>query len=205
MKMKAKLMFLTIVISLVSGAIGALIVLSLQEPSSEELMKEFYLTENYIHVSPHGLRKHMDQGDGNSLLVDLRSQQEYEKEHIIGAINIPAYRDPDTSAYEEVDRIVAMFRSLKERNPGKDIIVYCYSMPCMTGRKIGKMLAEHGIYIKHLEIGWNEWRYYWELWNHEHEWNITNVENYVISGPEPGPIRTKNNTEVCDIKGEFGC
>jgi len=37
----------------------------------------------------------------------------------------------------------------------------------MTGRKIGKMLAEKEIYVKHPNIGWNEWRYYWNLWNHE--------------------------------------
>jgi rhodanese-related sulfurtransferase len=204
MKSLSKIILLAIIFGAISGALVSLVVLNLQ-PGKEDLMRDFYLTENYIHVSPHGLRKHMDKGDDDFILVDLRSQEEYEKEHIIGAVNIPAYRDPDTSAYGDVERIVSMFKSLQERNPDKDLIVYCYSIPCMTGRKIGKMLAEHGIYVKQLGIGWNEWRYYWELWNHEHEWDQTDVEDYIISGPEPGTPKLKIDSEICDIEGEFGC
>ncbi len=80
--------------------------------------------------------------------------------------HIPAYRDPGTPAYYDVDRIVGEFAQLPKDN---DIVVYCYSMPCMTGRKIGQLLAHSDIYVKHLSIGWNEWRYHWTLWNHEHE------------------------------------
>ena len=72
------------------------------------------------------------------------------------------------------------FRELRAANPDKDFIVYCYSIPCMTGRKVGKMLVDHDIYVKHLGIGWNEWRYFWTLWNHAHEWNQTNVMDYNI-------------------------
>jgi hypothetical protein len=75
----------------------------------------------------------------------------------------------------------------------------------MTGRKIGNMLAEHDIYVQQLGIGWNEWRYYWNLWNHEHEWELTNVEDYIYSGSEPGIPIINVNSEVCDIKGDFGC
>ena len=74
---------------------------------SPTYFKEFYDTENAIHVSPHGLRKKMTKGETDSfVLVDLRSEEEYTKEHIITAINIPAYKDPDTSAYDDVDRIL---------------------------------------------------------------------------------------------------
>lgn len=142
----------------------------------KNLIKEFYSTETAVQASPHAVRKAIDKGDDSFILVDLRSREEYEKEHIVGAINIPAYKDPDTSAYNEVDRIVSEFSGLPK---DKEIIVYCYSAYCMTGRKIGKMLAEHEIYVKHLSIGWNEWRYSWNAWNHEHEWNKTNPLNYV--------------------------
>jgi len=200
-----KIVLLASIFGLISGALAAFLVLDISSPDENEIIKEFYLTETAIHVSPHGLRKHMAEGDDSFILVDTRSQEEYEKEHIIGAINIPAYRNPDTSAYDEVDRIVSMFRSLQERNPGKDIIVYCYSIPCMTGRKVGKMIAEHGIYVKQLGIGWNEWRYHWDLWNHEHEWNKTDVEDYIASGKEPGVYREGTSSGACPIEGEFGC
>ncbi len=201
MKASTRILILAVMFAVISSIITSSI-LNRQAPSREDLMKEFYLTENYIHVSPHHIRKAISKGDDSFIIVDLRSEEEYEKEHIIEAINIPAYRDPDTSAYSDVDRIVSMFSSLPK---DKDIIVYCYSTPCMTGRKVGKMLAENGIYVQHLGIGWNEWRYYWDLWNHEHEWNQTNVNSYIASGLEPGVFETGELPDVCDIEGDLGC
>lgn len=195
-----------IILAAASGAIvaGLFFVFAyenlLPKPTEQDLIKEFYDIENAVHVSPHGLRKKMDKGDENFILIDLRSEQEYEKSHIIGAINISAYKDPETSAYDEKDRIINSFRQLPK---DKEIIVYCYSMPCMTGRKIGKMLAESGIYVKHLGIGWNEWRYYWKLWNHDGE-APSKFEDYISSGKEPGKPKIINLPSPCG-KGEFGC
>ncbi len=192
---------IAIIFGAISGVLTSFAIDSFQD-SREEIIKEYYLAENYVHVSPHHLRKVMDKGDNSFILVDLRSQDEYEREHIIGAINIPAYKNPNESAYNDVERIVSEFSKLSK---DKEVIVYCYSMPCMTGRKIGKMLTEHNIYVKHLNIGWNEWRFYWNLWNHEHEWDITNVEDYIIEGKAPGTPKVKVNSTACPIGGEFGC
>lgn len=202
MKSNSNIIVLAIIFGLISGALSSYVILNFSMPSKDDLINEFYLTENYVHVSPHHLRKHI--ADNDYILVDVRSQEEYEKEHIIGAVNIPAYRDPDTSAYDDVERIVNMFKSLKKQNPEKDLIIYCYSIPCMTGRKIGKMLAENGIYVKQLGIGWNEWRYHWDLWNHEHEWDQTDVLDYVASGSNPGTFKGVIDG-ACDIEGELGC
>ncbi|HLC66615.1 MAG TPA: rhodanese-like domain-containing protein [Candidatus Nanoarchaeia archaeon] len=203
MTMQTKnILILAILLGALAGGISAIVISKLDLKTDEDRIAEFYKIENAVHVSPHSLRKSMDKGATNFILVDLRSAQEYEKEHIIGAINIPAYSDPNTSAYGDVERIVGEFAKLPK---DKDIIVYCYSIPCMTGRKIGKMLVEHGIYVKHLGIGWNEWRYYWNLWNHELEWNSTRVTSYISSGLEPGvPTGTVAGT-ACPIGGEFGC
>jgi len=175
-----------------------------QKPSKEELIKEFYLVENAAHVSPHTLRRKMDKGEQDYILVDLRSPQEYEREHIIGAVNIPAYTDPNTPAYQERERILGQFRELIKKNPGKEIITYCYSIPCMTGRKIGEMLAENGIFVKTLIIGWNEWRHFWTLWNHEHEWKTTKPEDYIWKGKEPGVPVQREAPSPCG-EGEFAC
>jgi len=122
----------TILISAVVGAVAAGAVAfgviryqKPQEPTNEELIKNFYLTENAVHVSPHSLRTKIMKGQtGDYVLVDWRSQEEYEREHIITAVNIPAYKDPNTSAYDEKDRIIGAFRALPK---DKDVIVYCYS------------------------------------------------------------------------------
>ncbi|MBL7045960.1 MAG: rhodanese-like domain-containing protein [Parcubacteria group bacterium] len=197
----------TILVGALAGAIAGIGTSALldKEKSQDEYIKAFYATETAVMVSPHGLRKKMDKGDKSFILVDLRSPEEYEREHIIGAVNIPAYKDPETSAYGDVERIVNSFRTLVEENPGKEIIAYCYSIPCMTGRKIGNMLAGHGIFVKELGVGWNEWRHFWTLWNHEHEWDKTNVLDYISVGPEPGEPKIKNDSTSCPIEGEFGC
>ena len=171
-----------------------------QAKTQEDLIEDFYLTENAVHISPHGLRKKMTKGIDDFVLVDLRSAQEYEKEHIIGAINIPAYSDPNTSAYDEKERIIGEFQKLSQ---DKEIIVYCYSIPCMTGRKIGKMLTEEEIYVKQLGVGWNEWRYYWDLWNHDMETKV-DPQDYVTSGKAPGKLETKAIPPSCG-EGEFDC
>ena len=186
---------------LIGGAAATALLLRFVQSDKNALIRDFYLTENAVYVSPHSLRKKMDHRDQSYVLVDLRSQQEYEREHVAGAVSIPAYSDPDTSAYGDVERIVSAFRALPE---DRDIIVYCYSMPCMTGRKIGQMLTEHGLYVQHLGIGWNEWRHFWTLWNHEHEWKTTNVADFIASGKEPGAFKGKPVIAPC-TEGQFGC
>lgn len=200
MKSKIKIIVLVALVGGLVGSIATYTLLKYQKPSQHDLIRGFYETENAVHVSPHSLRKMMDKGDKGYILVDMRSPQEYEKEHIIGSINIPAYKDPETSAYDETDRILSEFREIPIN---RDIIVYCYSTPCMTGRKIGKLLAEKEIFVKHLGIGWNEWRYYWNLWNHDGE-TPTKVEDYIWKGIEPGTSKIINLPSPCGI-GNLSC
>ncbi|MAF36740.1 hypothetical protein CL622_06505 [archaeon] len=202
MKWVVKITLLALIIGALAGGVTAHLILENQLQDREAIIKDFYYTETAIHVSPHHIRKAMDKGESDFILVDLRSQEEYEREHIIGAINIPAYSDPEHSAYDQVDRIVSEFAALPK---DKDVIVYCYSIPCMTGRKVGKILADSGIYVKHLGVGWNEWRYFWTMWNHEHEWNVTNVEDYVYTGSAPGKPQVNLNSTACPIEGGLGC
>ncbi len=204
MNQNTRTIILSAVIGAIVGAGAALFLERFQKPSEEALVRDFYLAENAVHASPHSVRRMMDKGDRSYILVDLRSPQEYEREHIVGAVNIAAYADPNTSAYEERDRIIGKFRTLIAENPEKDIITYCYSIPCMTGRKVGKMLAEEGIYVKTLDIGWNEWRHFWTLWNHEHEWKTTKPEDYVVKGTEPGTPTQREAPSPCGA-GEFTC
>ncbi len=204
--MTKKIYAIILTIGLVSGALAgftASYYFVNWEKSENALIKDYYEIENAVKVSPHSIRKKMDFGDTSFVLVDLRSQEEYETEHIVGAVNIPSYSSPDKSDYDSVDRIVNSFKELQIENPEKDIIVYCYSTPCMTGRKIGLMLSENGIYVKHLGIGWNEWKYYWNLWNHDGETQV-NPDDYVASGSDPGFFKLKDNLQTCGL-GDFSC
>ncbi len=197
---------LAVVVSAIAGATASFIVYDTLQHSESALIKDFYLTENAVLVSPHSLRGKMDKGADGYVLVDLRSKEEYEKEHIIGAVNIPAYANPNKSYDINTDKAAKeeIIKKFSELPKDKDIVVYCYSAPCMTGRKVGKLLAENGIYIKHLGIGWNEWRYFWNMWNHEHEWDATDVMDYIASGPEPGAPKVREPSKACGL-GELSC
>lgn len=188
-------------LALLSGLAGGALAVLVVHPGTDALIRDFYATENAVHVSPHSLRKKIAEGAVDVVLVDLRSSEEYEKAHIVGAVNIPAYKDKDHSDYGATERIVSAFAALPAE---KNIVVYCYSMPCMTGRKVGQMLTEHGIYVQHLGIGWNEWRHFWTLWNHEHEWDATNVQEYIATGTEPGSFTGTPSLNPC-TDGQFGC
>lgn len=193
------------VIAVLGGFLGAFLFDKIPV-SQNQLIADFYASETAVMVSPHGLRKKMMKGDKNFVLVDVRSEEEYELEHIVGALNVPAYKDPYTSAYGDVERITNSFREIINENPNKNVIVYCYSTPCMTGRKVGNMLAKNSLYVKELGVGWNEWRYDWNAWNHAHEWGDTRVEDYVKSGSEPGDYEVKEGELApCAIDNEFGC
>ena len=207
MKKILAIMMIALFFGALGGIAGTYTFMNVVKPSfsQEQLIAEYYASEDAVHISPHSIRKGLDSGDTSFILVDLRSQEEYEREHIISAVNLPTYKDPDNSAYDETERIISSFEKLKAENPGRNIITYCYSTPCMTGRKIGNLLAQNNIYVQTLNIGWNDWRYYWTLWNHEHEWDKTNVMDYIATGSEPGTPKIRDDIYNCGIEGALGC
>jgi rhodanese-related sulfurtransferase len=200
-----KTLILIILSSIGSSLLTAGIVVSILH-AQDNPIAEYYTIENAVQISPHWLRKKIETHSNTSIIVDLRSEEEYKEAHIKWAINIPAYRDKDTNAYDQVDRIVGEFRQLPRDT---EIIVYCYSRACMTGRKVGKMLAEEWIYVKHLGIGWNEWRYDWKSWNHPHEWDITDPMDYIewtsiVPKTSTGVVPAFNITP-CSVDSTLGC
>ena len=80
-------------------------------------------------------------GDPDSVLVDLRSPEEYRQYHIKGAINIP---------YERLRRIAPYRR--------KKIVLYCEQGIRSTAA--GMFLAEHGYRVATLQGGLEAWMRY---------------------------------------------
>jgi rhodanese-related sulfurtransferase len=166
-----------------------------EEQIQNELIAQYYASEVATLVSPHSIRERMTHGKDEFVLVDVRAVEDYEREHIAGAINISGELSPE--------ELTAKFRELPS---DKEIIIYCYSSACMNGRKVGHHLAQEGIFVKEMTIGWNEWRYAWESWNYETEWDEHTVEDYVVSGSEPGAVpESAQELDICPIDGEFAC
>lgn len=163
--------------------------------TQDELRAQYFATEVATLVSPHNIRERIDHRDDAFILVDVRAEADYEREHVVGAINIDTSRD--------LDLILADFKELPEN---KEVIVYCYSAACMNGRKAGNFLAENGVYVQEMTVGWNEWRYDWEMWNYETEWDEKKVEDYVVSGMEPGELPESDGIpSPCPIGGSLSC
>jgi rhodanese-related sulfurtransferase len=185
-KLKLFLVFaLTVLVSV--GASFTLFNYWMSRP--EQLMRAFYAGEMATVVSPTTIKKYIDEGNTNYILVDLRSQGEYEKEHIKSAVNIPA-------SSMNTDQLVEAFKKL---GTDKEIIVHCYSAYCTLGRQVGRALSERGIYVKELTAGWSEWRYHWDILNGgaKPEDNAKYLETGKAD-PTTTPI-------IPCTEGEFGC
>ena len=166
-----------------------------EENELNQLRAHYYASQVATLVSPHSLRGRMDRGDNSYILVDTRAADDYQREHIIGAVNI--------DSAESFADVLSAYRTLDQ---SKEIIIYCYSSFCLNGRKVGNFLAENGIYVKEMTVGWNEWRYEWEGWNYDTEWDSTNVTDYVIAGDQPGvPLVREDGSETCPLEGGFSC
>ena len=168
-------------------------------PTHEQLQANYYAEASATLVSPHNIRERLTHGIDDFVLIDVRAEEDYVREHVTTALNI------DTG--KELDEVLAKFRQVIEENPGKEIVIYCYSSACMNGRKAGNFLAENGIFVKEMTIGWNEWRYGWEMWNYDTEWEEHAVEEYVTEGTEPGEIdrSIQRPADSCGVDGELSC
>ncbi|MFT5832175.1 MAG: rhodanese-related sulfurtransferase [Candidatus Paceibacteria bacterium] len=166
--------------------------------TEQDKIAAYYSNSAATLVSPHNIRERMSHGKDTYVLVDVRAEEDYLREHIVTAINIDTGR--------ELDVVLLEFKQLIEENPNKEIIIYCYSAACMNGRKAGNFLADNGVYVKEMTIGWNEWRYGWEMWNYDTEWADVQVEDFVVSGSEPGTVpESAISIQPCSIEGELSC
>ena len=178
----------TILISLIFGFLGGCIgfaVVNMQSGNdSSAKIAQYYSAAASTLESPHHIRKALDTNEIHFVLVDVRTEDEYIEE-------------------QQIEK----YKALQLEHPNKDIVIYCYSSACLTGRKVGNMLAENGIFVKEMSVGWNEWRYDFNSWNYPNEWDLLDPSRYVVSGPEPGvlPSSTGDIPAPCRIDGEFGC
>jgi rhodanese-related sulfurtransferase len=171
-------------------------------PTEEDKIAAYYANTAATLVSPHNVRERMSSSKNNYVLIDTRAVEDYERGHIVTAINI----DTGTGGEKTTDDVLREFRTVIEENPNKEIIIYCYSASCMNGRKVGNFLANNGVFVKELTIGWNEWRYNWRTWNYDTEWDTYDVDDFWVAGTEPGGVPDSGKSITpCSIEGELSC
>ena len=178
----------------VAGSVLTICAFKFWPESTNERVKNLYNDEMSVFVSPTTVKKMIDNGDKSYILVDLRSAAEYQKEHFVTAINIPAVS-------MNKQELVAAFAALPK---DKEIIVHCYSAYCTLGRQVGQTLANNGIYVKELDVGWSELRYHWDLWNPGVK--VTDGEKYIVKGTStPSTDSTGTPIPAPCVSGQFGC
>ena len=134
------------------------------------------------------------------MLVDVRAAEDYQRGHIVTAINI----DTGTRAERTTDDVLKEFEQVIADNLGKKSSRLLTA--CMNGRKVGNFLAENGVYVKEMTVGWNEWRYDWEMWNYDTEWESYFVEDFIATGTEPGTVPLDaQSIAPCWAEGELSC
>ncbi|MDK2824739.1 MAG: hypothetical protein PWQ67_1261 [Clostridia bacterium] len=97
------------------------------------------MPDDSYRISGEELKTLMDTNK-NLFILDIRNAEDYEKDHIEGAINIPFKKIGDNLDKIPKDRLV---------------IVYCYSG--QNGGQVVALLNISGFYAKSLSGGWGGW------------------------------------------------
>ncbi|WP_238322928.1 ArsR/SmtB family transcription factor [Gorillibacterium massiliense] len=84
---------------------------------------------------------------GEVILLDVRPKDEYETDHIPGAISIPI---------EELEK------HLSSLPTGKDIVAYCRGPYCLMSSEAVEIMKTRGINAHRLNEGVHEWRQFTE-------------------------------------------
>lgn len=94
-------------------------------------------------ASPYGLKETLETTPGNIVLVDVREEEAFRKEHILGATNIP---------------IADLIKRLADLPRDRTIVTYCWDMTCALAPKAALELAQKGFKVQFLSGGIAEWK-----------------------------------------------
>jgi rhodanese-related sulfurtransferase len=102
------------------------------------------IVQHHEHMEPVTLEALMERMENdNVVLLDVRPREEYDTEHIPGALSMPV---------EELEQ------QLSELPAGVDIIAYCRGPYCFMSVQAVEMLKSKGFRAFRMEEGVHEWR-----------------------------------------------
>ncbi len=108
----------------------------------DKVLRDYFQARDAMEpVSPDELIARSRQG--LVTVLDVRPHDEFEAEHLPGAVNIPL------SELEE---------RLSELNPEKEVVAYCRGPYCVLSFEAVARLRDHGIRARRLSDGLPEWR-----------------------------------------------
>jgi rhodanese-related sulfurtransferase len=95
-------------------------------------------------TGPMELDQMIRSGENNITVVDVREAEDFAKDHVPGAINLPKEK----------------WESLQGLQKNKTNIVYCYTQTCHLAAKACQFFASKGYPVMEVEGGFKAWKDY---------------------------------------------
>ena len=106
-------------------------------------LKQYFEAKLAAELGPHNVKRLIDLGGRDFVLLDVRTAQGYREGHLPGAINIP---------FEELPK------RMTELPKSKEIISYCWNVTCLLCTKASYVLASRGYKAREMIGGIASWR-----------------------------------------------
>ena len=102
---------------------------------------EYFEAKLEFTTGPIELNSMIERGDTINI-IDVRDREEYRKNHIPGAINLPK---------EKWSTFAGLSRD-------RTTVVYCYDQQCHLAASAARLFAENGFPVIELEGGFEAWK-----------------------------------------------
>ena len=106
-------------------------------------LARYFQAKLAAELGPHNVKRLLDAGTQDIVVLDVRSREGYNEGHLPGAVNIP---------FEELPS------RMKELPKQKDLITYCWDVTCILCTKAAYVLAKSGYRAKEMLGGLEEWK-----------------------------------------------
>lgn len=113
-------------------------------PARPEDAQRHFLAKLSVETDASDVRLDLQRGQNSFILIDARSEQDFEECHIPGAINQP-YRRINSESTTHLSK-------------EKPLVIYCWSPGCNAATKAAARLSALGFQVKEMIGGIEYWR-----------------------------------------------
>ncbi len=113
-------------------------------PARPEDAQRHFLAKLSVETDASDVRLDLQRGQNSFILIDARSEQDFEESHIPGAINQP-YRRISSESTTHLSK-------------EKPLVIYCWSPGCNAATKAAARLSALGFQVKEMIGGIEYWR-----------------------------------------------
>ena len=106
-------------------------------------LREYFAAKLGAELGPHDVRRLIDGGSTDFLLLDVRSREGFTQAHLPGAQHIP------------LDELAGWLQELPK---DQEVITYCWNATCLASTQAALMLTTHGFRARVLCGGISAWQ-----------------------------------------------